>query len=191
MAPQPVAQLARVAGLNIQCLAAGKQAVRLNRIGHRQVGTRQGGIAHLPTTQATHAQRQQQYRRRGPAALAALAQLPAQLPQVQLRSPGHFAKPGQRRTQAPGVGTPALDLGRSLRIGRQPGLHLGPAHRLQALVDVSVQFVFTGDQARHFSLRKAGGWGLPSVSSRKALRARDRRDITVPIGIPRAWAASL
>ncbi|MNH12300.1 hypothetical protein D3C79_718370 [compost metagenome] len=191
MAPQPVTQLARVAGLDIQRLATGKQAVCLDGIGHRQVGTRQGRVAHLPTAQATHAQCQQQHRRRGPAALAALAQLPAQLPQVQLRRPGHFAKPGQCRTQAAGVGTPTLDLGRGLRVGRQPGLHLGPAHRLQALIDVSVQFVFAGDQARHFSLRKAGGWGLPSVSSRKALRARDRRDITVPIGIPRAWAASL
>ncbi|MNP09045.1 hypothetical protein D3C76_1011350 [compost metagenome] len=191
MAAQPVAQLPRITGLDIQCFTAGEQTVRLNSISHGQVDPRQGCIAHLPAAQAPHTQRQHHHRRRSPAPLPTLAQLPTQLAKVQLRRTGQLAQPGQRCAQPPGIGAPAFHPCRSLRVGRQPGLHLGPAHRFQALIDVSVQFVIAGDQARHFSLRKAGGWGLPSVSSRKALRARDRRDITVPMGMPKAWAASL
>lgn len=120
-----------------------------------------------------------------------MAQLPPQLAQLKRGGTGWLAKPGQRRAQPPGIGAPAFHTCRRLRVGRQPGLHLGAPRPLQALVDVSVQFIFGGDKARHFNLRKAGGWGEPSVSSRKALRARERRDITVPIGMPKAWAASL
>ncbi|MNF15414.1 hypothetical protein D3C80_2180200 [compost metagenome] len=76
-------------------------------------------------------------------------------------------------------------------IGRQPRLHCRPTGRLQALVDVGMQLVLGGDQACHLSLRKAGGVGLPSVRSRSAARARDNRDITVPMGMFKATAASL
>ncbi|MNG26026.1 hypothetical protein D3C84_1109530 [compost metagenome] len=91
----------------------------------------------------------------------------------------------------PGVPAPAFDLAGLLGIGGQVQLYRPPTLRVQALVDIGVQLVFGRDQLTHFNLRNTGDAVVPSASSRSATRARDKRDITVPIGTPRAWAASL
>ena len=113
------------------------------------------------------------------------------LAKLQLRARGQFGKAGQSRAQTPGVVAPGLDTRSLLRIGGQPRVDFSEAHRVEALVDIGVQLVLGGGQACHFNLRRAGDAGLPSVSWRNAARARDKRDITVPIGIAKASAASL
>ena len=61
----------------------------------------------------------------------------------------------------------------------------------QLVVDVGVQVSLAGGHADHLSLRREGRLISPSLSWRRAWRARDRRDITVPVGTSRISATSL
>ncbi len=108
------------------------------------------------------------------------------MPHVELEPARLFTETRQRRPQAPGIVAPGFKAQRLLRIGRQPGLYFGTTARFEPVIDIGMQLVLAGYQMGHLSLRKAGGCGLSSVSSRKAARARERRDMTVPMGIPMA-----
>ncbi|MNQ74938.1 hypothetical protein D3C85_897110 [compost metagenome] len=104
---------------------------------------------------------------------------------------GLFGQPCQCSAQLPCIDAPAFDTRRLLGVGSQVQFHLAATPRLQALIDIGVQFFFGRDQPAHFNLLNAAGAALPSANSRSAARARDKRDITVPMGTSRAWAASL
>ncbi|MCY1404659.1 hypothetical protein D9M71_198740 [compost metagenome] len=189
---QPGLQLSRAFDRNIQRRGIGEQPVGLHGIGHGRNATgQQACFTGLPAPQAADAQGHQQHRRCGPVTLPALALISAHGSRVQPWVQGLFGQPGQCRTQLPGIGTPAFDTRRLLGVGRQVQLYLAAAPRLQVLIDISVQFFFGRNQPAHFNLRNAAGAVLPSASSRNAARARDKRDITVPMGTSRAWAASL
>jgi hypothetical protein len=89
---------------------------------------------------------------------------------------------------------------RPLPVASQPRLHHG-VRAGEPAVDVGVQRGFVLQRVAssswpfqfHFSRRsgRAGGRGArPSINSRRRLRARDSRDITVPTGTPVMRATS-
>ena len=83
--------------------------------------------------------------------------------------------------------------GDPLGIARMPGqvrLDCCPAFRRQDVVDIGVQFVFVDCLRGHrTTLRLTVGW-RPSMTWRGRSRPRDRRDITVPTGMPSKAAMS-
>ena len=84
------------------------------------------------------------------------------------------------------IGMHALGLG---RIGSEIGLDRGAARGIQLPVDIGVQFSLRHRRiVFHFTLLNAGP--APFSCVRKRSRARDRRDITVPIGMPSVLATS-
>ncbi|EST16615.1 hypothetical protein EDP1_3415 [Pseudomonas putida S610] len=149
------------------------------------------GIARLPPTEPAYAQGHYNRCSTCPATLLAVPRLSPQLIPINQRAGPRLRKARQARTQLARICEPAFNALRSLGMTGQPGLDFGTAHRVQALIDVGVKFFFTRNKTCHFNLRKAGGRGLSSVNARKASRARDRRDMTVPTGMPNVWAASL
>src|SRR5262245_5258922 len=67
--------------------------------------------------------------------------------------------------------------------------------RLQKLVDIGVEIILGDWPIAHFTLLSFNTFrdaspAVPSISCCSLSRARDRRDITVPIGILRTFAAS-
>ncbi|MNE70873.1 hypothetical protein D3C80_1666970 [compost metagenome] len=165
--------------------------MRLHGIGHGRVASQQARLAYVPTAQAANPQCHQQDSGIGPTPLALAAQFTTNRRRFQSRVGGSPGKTGQGYAQVPGIVAPAFDPGRLLGVGRQVTLHGAPTLAVQALVDIGMQLFFRRDQLTHFNLRNAGGGVLPSASSRNAVRARDNRDITVPMGTCNAWAASL
>ena len=84
-----------------------------------------------------------------------------------------------------------VDLGGDIRVGGQVGFKHAAITLQQLVIDVGMQIAFAGGQADHLSIRREGLLISPSLSWRKAWRARDRRDITVPVGTWRISATSL
>jgi len=149
------------------------------------------GIARLPPTEPAYAQGHYDRGSTCPATLQAVSRLSPQLIPINQRARPRLRKARQARTQLARIGEPAFNALRSLGMAGQPGLDFGAAHRVQAVIDVGMKLFFTRNKTCHFNLRKAGGRGLSSVNARRASRARDRRDMTVPMGMPNVWAASL
>ena len=90
-----------------------------------------------------------------------------------------------------GVLLPGAHLRGHLRVAGQIGLHQTSVGVVELVIDVSVQVTLARGHADHLSIRKEGLVISPSLSWRKAWRARDRRDITVPVGTSRISATSL
>ena len=82
--------------------------------------------------------------------------------------------------------------GQALRV--QPGGDEGRAVGIESTVHIGMQLIVgrVGEQGLdgHRKAFNEGTDGLSSCSARKACRARDSRDITVPIGMPSVSAAS-
>ena len=76
------------------------------------------------------------------------------------------------------------------RIFGEISLDLGPTLRRQCAINVGVQVIFSDiERAHRTTLRLAPIW-RPSMIWRSRSRPRDRRDMTVPIGIPSVPAMS-
>ncbi|MNP60189.1 hypothetical protein D3C76_1552530 [compost metagenome] len=69
MLAKPGLQTRRITRTEVQSAGIGEQPMGLQRIGHRRVAGQQAALAHLPATQATDAQCQQQHRSVGPVPL--------------------------------------------------------------------------------------------------------------------------
>jgi hypothetical protein len=80
---------------------------------------------------------------------------------------------------------------RLMWVGVKVALHLGTAQQRKLTINVGVEMSLGDRQLRpaHFTLRSAGGVSSPMLR-RSFSRARDSRDITVPIGTPSARADS-
>src|SRR3989442_7429499 len=88
----------------------------------------------------------------------------------------------QRTEQSILLGVRAQPL-RILRVRSEPGLDLGPSALGKGAVDVGVQFSL-GDRLHLTTFRGITVW--PPSSWRMRSRARESRDMTVPMGMSRA-----
>src|SRR4051812_17507240 len=90
-------------------------------------------------------------------------------------------------TQLPVNGDPFV----LFRPGLKPGLDFAAARLGHAAIHVRLQFGFA-DAARvaHLTIFNLAEGGWPCIMARSFSRARESRDMTVPIGIPRVRATS-
>ena len=79
---------------------------------------------------------------------------------------------------------------RRLGLRRQVVFDLGPARFRQLAVDVSVEVGFGDRLFAHLTTRRLVEGGRPSRISRRRSRPRERRDMTVPTGMPSVAATS-
>ena len=77
----------------------------------------------------------------------------------------------------------AFDALRILRMRGEPRRDRGAPFLRQVAVGVRLQVVIA-DRLAHFTTFSFAATGCPSIDARSFSRARDRRDITVPIGMP-------
>ena len=93
---------------------------------------------------------------------------------------------------AQGVQLGAIGVHPRRRFGlrRQVVFDLGPARFRQRGVDVGVEVGFGDHLLAHLTTRRLVEGGRPSRISRRRSRPRERRDMTVPIGMPRVAATS-
>lgn len=96
----------------------------------------------------------------------------------------------KRGAQCLAVRAVGLEPCRELRIGRQLGFDFGAPRLGQPAVDKGLQIGFGNTRFVHLTTCKRSADGVPSIAVRNLSRARDRRDITVPIGTPSVVATS-
>ncbi|MNZ68826.1 hypothetical protein D3C78_871020 [compost metagenome] len=142
MLPEPGLQPQRITGAEVQGASIGEQPMGLQCISHWQIAGDKARVAHVPASQPTHTQRQQQHRRIGPASLLTPTPLTAYIGWIKPwvgRLPG---QPGQRRAQLPGITAPTVNPHGLFGIGGQIQLHRPATLRVQALIDIGVQLAF-------------------------------------------------
>ena len=93
----------------------------------------------------------------------------------------------QRRVELPQLIAKAPVCRDSLRLFgplREPCLEFGAARRIEAIVDVGLQLRFGEGRHAHFTTFSFAAAAWPVIIERSFSRARERRDITVPMGMP-------
>src|SRR6266480_3897580 len=109
------------------------------------------------------------------------------------RRQSRASQPASAPSSAQSVAETAVggDALRVLGARGEPGFDLGPALDAEAPVGVGLQVGFRdGGFRAHFTTLSLAAAPWPSIIMRNFSRARDNRDITVPIGMPRACATS-
>ena len=168
-----------------------KQPIGLHRIGHRRGSAEEGHLPRLPTADPSDADGNQQHGSAGQMAARLAFEAPTNQRRVEVRVGRLLQRAAEGRAQLLGVLLPGADLCRHFHVTGQKSLHQASVVIIELVVHIRVQVTLARGHADHLSLRREGRVISPSLSWRKAWRARDRRDMTVPTGTSRISATSL